>query len=99
MKKDKRQQPFNNAWKEIPPYLGFSLPKKAYREIRQWQVKEMRNIGRYISAVLASVLQNPDSPLYYDFQTALKSVSPLVDFSLMAQYRSHIQDTLSYMDR
>jgi len=37
LKKDKRQQACDDAWKEIPPYSGFSVPKKAYREITQWQ--------------------------------------------------------------
>jgi hypothetical protein len=98
LKKHKRQQAFDDAWKEIPPYPGFSVPKKAYREITQWQGKEMRNLGRCISAVLASALRNPDSSQYHDFKSALKCVSALVDFSLMAQYRSHTTDTLSYME-
>ena len=59
----------------------------------------MRNLSRCISAVLASALQNPDSSQYHDFQIALKCVSALVDFSLMAQYRSHTPDTLSYLER
>ena len=99
LKKHKRQQAFDDAWKEIPPYPGFSVPKKAYREVTQWQGKEMRNLSRCISAVLASALRNPDSSQHHDFQIALKCVSALVDFSLMAQYRSHTPDTLSYMER
>jgi len=98
LKKDKRQQAFDDAWKEIPPYPGFSVAKKAYREITQWQGKEMRNLGRCISAVLASALRNLDSSQYHDFKSPVKCVSALVDFSLMAQYRSHTPDTLSYME-
>jgi len=98
LKKHKRQQAFDDAWKEIPPYPRFSVPKKAYREITQWQGKEMRNLGHCIAAVLASALPNPDSSQYQDFKSALKSVSALVDFTLMAQYRSHTSDTLSYME-
>jgi len=56
LKKHKRQQAFDNAWKEIPPYSGFSVLKKAYGEITQWQGKEMSNLGCCISAVLASAL-------------------------------------------
>jgi len=37
LKKHKRQQACDDAWKEIPPYPGFSVPKKAYCEITQWQ--------------------------------------------------------------
>jgi len=98
LKKHKRQQVFDHAWKEIPPYPGFSVPKKAYREITQWQGKEMRNLGHCISAILASAFRIPDRSQYHDFKSALKCVSALVDFSLMAQYRSHTPDTLSYME-
>jgi len=98
LKKHKWQQAFDDAWKEIPPDPRFSVPKKPYREITQWQGKEMRNLGRCISAVLASALRNPDSSKYHDFKSALKCVSALVDFTLMAQYRRHTPDTLSYME-
>jgi len=98
LKKHKWQQALDDAWKEIPPYPGFSVAKKTNREITQWQGKEMRNLGRCILAVLASALRNPDSSEYQDFTSALKCVSPLVDFTLMAQYRSHTPDTLSYME-
>ena len=83
---------------DVPPYPGFSVPKKAYCKITQWQAKEIRNLGRCISAVLASALRNPDSSQYQDFKSALKCVSALVDFTLMAQYRSHTPDTLSYIE-
>ena len=59
----------------------------------------MRNLGRCISAVLASALRNPDSSQHQDFNIALKCVGALVDFSLMTQYRSHTPDTLVYMER
>ena len=59
----------------------------------------MRNLVRYISAVLASALRNLDSSQYYDFKSALKCVRALVDFSLMVQYHSHTPDTLAYMER
>jgi len=95
LKKHKLQQPFDDPWKEIPPYPGFSVPKKAYREITQWQGKERRNLSPCISAVLVSALQNLHSSQYQDFKRALKCVSALVDFTLMAQYRSHTPDTLS----
>jgi len=78
-------------------------PDSAYRKrpiakLHNRQGKEMRNLGRCISAVSASILRNPDSSQYQDFKSAMKCVSVLVDFTLMAQYRSHTPDTLSYME-
>ena len=59
----------------------------------------MRNLGRCISAVLASALRNPDSSQLQDFNIALKYVGALVVFSLITQYHSHTPDTLAYMER
>ena len=98
LKKHQRQQAFNHAWNEIPAYPGFSVAKKAYGKITQWQGKEMGNLRHCISPILASALQNPDSFQYHDIKSALKCVSAQVDLSLMAQYRSHIPDTPSYKE-
>src|SRR5437588_8153280 len=57
----------------------------------------MRNLGRCISAVLASVLRNPNSSQQSSFKRALQHISVLIDFCLMAQYQSHAPETLSYM--
>lgn len=98
LKKHKRQQAFDDIWKQLPPYPGFGTPKKAYREVTQWQGKEMRNLGRCISAVLASALRNPDSSQQLPFKRALQCVCSLIDFTLMTQYHSHTPETLRYME-
>jgi len=59
----------------------------------------MGHLRRSILAVLVSSLRNPDSSQHHDFLIALKCVSALVDFPLMAQYHSHTPDTLSYLER
>jgi len=94
-KEYKRQQAFNNAWKEILPYRGLGVPKQGYCEVTQWQGKEMCNLCCYISAVWASRLRNPDCVLSHDFKHPLKCISALVDFSLMAQYCKHTPDILA----
>jgi len=99
LKKHKRQQAFDDAWKQIAPYPGLSVPKKAYCEGTQWQGNEMCNLARWISAVLVSALRNLDSSQYHDFKRALKCVTPLVDFYLIGRYRSHKPDTLVYIER
>jgi len=36
LKKHRRLQAFDDIWKALPPYPGFLVPKKAYREVAQW---------------------------------------------------------------
>jgi len=93
-----RLQAFDEHWKALPPYPGFLVPKKAYREVTQWQGKEMRNLGRCIQGVLAVALRQPAGAQAIPFKRALRCVRALVDFNMMAQYRSHTPDTIAYME-
>jgi len=36
LKKHGRLQAFDEVWKALPPYPGFLVPKKAYREVTEW---------------------------------------------------------------
>ena len=98
LKRHKRQQAFDHIWKALPPYPGFNVPQKAYREVRQWPRKEMRNLGRYISRVFASALRDPHVSQQLPLNLALQWACSLSDFSLMAQYRSDTPETLEYME-
>jgi len=58
----------------------------------------MRNLGRSILGVLAVALPQPQSSQVISFKHALRWVRALVDFSMLAQYRSHTSDTIAYME-
>jgi len=92
------QQAFDDAWKALPPYPRFFVPKMAYSEVTQWQGKEMRNLGRCLLGVLTVALRQPDSTQVQPFRRALTCVRSLLDFTMMAQYRSHTPKTISYME-
>jgi len=64
----------------------------------QWQGKEMRNLGRCVLGVLAVALRQPGSAQLIPFKRALRCVRALVDFNMMAQYRSHTGETMTYME-
>jgi len=93
-----RLQVFDDVWKGLPPYRGFLVPKKASREVTQWQGEEMRNLVRCILGVLAVALRQPGGAQVIPFKHALGCVRALVDFNMMAQYRSHTSDTIAYME-
>jgi len=98
LKKHGRLQAFDEVWKALPRYPGFLVPKKAYSEVTQWQGKEMRNLGRCILGVLAVALHQAGGAQAIPFKRALRCVRALVDFNMMAQYRSHTPDTIAYME-
>ena len=98
LKKHARLQAFYDTLKTLPPYPGFFIPKNAYREIPQWQGKEMRNLGHCLLGVLAVTLRQPDSTQAIPFKCALACVRALIDCNMMPQYRSHTSDTITYME-
>jgi len=98
LKKHARLHAFDDTWKALPPYPGFFVPKKAYREVTQWQGKEMRNLGRCLFGVLAVAPRQPDSRHVIAFKHALDCVRALVNFNMMAQYQSHTPEMIAYME-
>jgi len=58
----------------------------------------MRNLGRCVLGVLAVALRQPGSAQLIPFKHALGCVRALVDFNMMAQYRSHTAETITYME-
>ena len=93
-----RLEVFDEVWKALPPYPGFLVPKKAYCDVTQWQGKEMPNLGRCVLGVLAVALRWPGSDQLIPFKPALGCVRALIDFNIMAQYRSHTVETITYME-
>jgi len=58
----------------------------------------MRNLGRCLLGVLAMALRQPYSTQVQPFRRALTCVRWLLDFTMMAQYWSHISETIDYME-
>ena len=58
----------------------------------------MQNLGRCILGVLAVALHQPVSAQLIPFKRALRCVRALVDFNMMAQYRSQTAETITYME-
>jgi len=58
----------------------------------------MRNLGRCVLGVLAVALHQPGSAQLIPFKCALGCVRALVDFNMLAQYRSHTAETITYME-
>ena len=85
LKKHKQLGSFDEVWMSMPPYPGLSPFNKEYSRISQWQGKEMRNLVKVLVPCLAAALQRPNAMERNPFDTALKCVRSIVDFTLMAQ--------------
>ena len=58
----------------------------------------MSNLGRCHLGVLAMTQRQPESTRAIPFKCALACVRALIDFNMMAQYRSQTSDTITYME-
>jgi hypothetical protein len=94
---------FNELWKSMEPYPNIHIPTRCYNEISQWQGVEMRSFSRIIHCCLAASLSYPfpttGSRQNWLFKKAISCTSALVDFSLVASYKSHDEETLKYLQQ
>jgi hypothetical protein len=97
LKKHNRLNNFDEAWSSMGAYPGFTVPKKAYRQVSQWQGKEMRNLGRIVLPAFTAALRAPTEAQRHSFKAATRCVAALIDFHLLAQYKTHTETTLQYM--
>jgi len=89
---------FDDVWIAFPPCPGFLLPKKTYREVSHWYGKEMRTHGLCVLGVPAIALRQPGSGQPILLKCTLRYIRALVEFNMMAQYRSHTEETITYME-
>jgi hypothetical protein len=57
----------------------------------------MRNLGWIVNAALATVLRALSDTQRMPFRICIQCVTALMDFHLMAQYKTHTEQTLQYM--
>ena len=101
--KHKRLAVFDEMWANLPPYPGFTPPKKHYRKITMWSGTEMRGVGRVILACFTVAMRREEDTsrlpraAQSDLKVAIRALRTLSDFCLIAQYRSHTPETIKYM--
>jgi hypothetical protein len=96
LKKHKRLDKFDAAWKSVESYPGIHAPRRAYSSVKQWQGKEMRSFARIILPCLGIALMGSEIPAERAiFARVLRCTAHLSDFSLMLNYRSHDPSTIA----
>jgi hypothetical protein len=98
LKEHKRLARFNDIWSAVPSYPGLLKFNKTYGAVSQWTGKEMRALDRFLLPVFSATLLNPTTTEKHTFRKAITCVKAIIYFHLMAQYRSHTEATLKYME-
>jgi hypothetical protein len=67
MKMNEQLDKYNAIWLSVPAYHDLTTNLKSYEEVSQWNVKEMKEISRYLLGVVIQALQGgspAQSPIF-----------------------------------
>jgi len=89
---------YNAIWLSVPAYHDLTPKNKSYEEVSQWNGKEMKEMSRYLLGVLTQSLRGGNPAQRPIFNRAIECTRALLEFNMYAQYKSHDDATLSYME-
>jgi len=86
---------YNAIWLSMPAYHDLTPKNKSYEEVSQWNVKEMKEMSRYLLGVVTQSLRGGNPAQRPIFNRAIECTQALLDFYIYARYKSHNDATLS----
>ena len=100
MKTHGRLDRYNALWLSVPAYHDLTPKTKSYEEVSQWSGKEVKEMSRYLLAVVVQTLRTgtvgpSDRTL---FNRAIECTRTLLEFYMYSRYKSHDDDTIGYME-
>ena len=98
MKTNERLDEYNAIWLSVPAYHNLAPKNKSYEEVSQWNGKEMKEISRYLLGVVTQSLRGGKVAKRPIFNHAIVCTRALLEIYMFAQYKSHDDGTLSYME-
>ena len=98
MKTQERLDKYNAIWLSVPAYHDLTPKDKSYEEVSQWNGREMNEMSRYLLGVVTQSLQGGNPAQRRIFNCAIEFTRALLEFYMYAQYKSHDDATLSYME-
>jgi len=98
MKTHERLDKYNAIWLSVPAYHDLTPKNKSYEEVSQWNGKEMKEMSRYLLGVVTQSLRGGSPAQRPIFNRAIECTWALLEFYMYAQYKSHDDATLSYME-
>jgi len=98
IKMDQQLDKYNAISFSVPAYHDLISKKKSYEEVSQWNGKEMKKMSRYLLGVITQSLRGGNPTQRLIFNHAIECTWALLEFYMYAQYKSHDDATLSYIE-
>jgi hypothetical protein len=98
MKTHEQLDKYNAIWLSVPAYHDLTPKNMSYKEVSQWNGKEMKEMSRYLLGVVSQSLRGGSPAQRPIFNHAIEWTPALLEFYMYARYKSHDDATLSYME-
>jgi len=98
MKTHERLDKYNAIWLSVPAYHDPTPKTKSYEEVSQWNRKKMEEMSRYLLGVVTQSLRGGSPTQRPILNRAIECTLVLLEFYMYAEYKSHDDATLSYME-
>jgi len=94
----KRGNKYNAIWLSVPAYHDLTPKYKSYEEVSQWNGTEMKEMSQYLLGVLTESPRGRSPSQLPIFNRTIECTRALLELYIYAQYKSHDDATLSYME-
>jgi len=98
MKRHGRLDKYNAIWLSVPPYHNLTPKNMSYKAVSQWNGKEMKKMSGYLLGVGTQSQRGRSPAQRHISNDAIECTRALLEFYMFAQYKSHNDATLSYME-
>jgi hypothetical protein len=98
MKTHKRLDKYNAIWLFMPAYHNLTPKTMSYEEDSQWNENEMKEMIRYLLAVVTHSLRGGSPAQGPIFNHTIECTLALLECYMYARYKSHDDATLCYKE-
>jgi hypothetical protein len=98
MKTHAQLDKYNAIWLSVPPYQDLTPNNRSYEEVSEWNGKEMKEMSRNLVGVVTQSVRGGCPAQRPIFNRPIECTQALLELYMYAQYKSHDDATLSYME-
>jgi len=98
IKMHERFDKYTAIWLSVPAYHVLTPKNKSHEEVSQWNGKEKKEMSRYLLRVVTQSLWGGSPTQCPIFNRTIEWTWAFKDLYTFGRYKSHDDETLSYMD-
>jgi hypothetical protein len=93
-----RLDKYNAIWLSVPTYHDLIQKNKSYKDVSQWNGQEIKQMRRYLLAVVTQSLRDGNYAQHNILNRAFECTLAFLEFYMYGRYKSHDEATFSYVE-